>query len=322
MGHGSGGCCIPQGLQDRSQVSASRLPAVQRTIPALEGMVLIPGGLFLMGGDDGDAHHEDGEGPVREVMLGPFLIDKTAVTNAEFTAFVANTSYITEAERYGWSFVFHLALRRDDLGQLPVGAATGAPWWVAVEGATWKSPEGPGSRLAGRENHPVVHVSWNDAAAYAAWAGKRLPTEAEWECAARGGRNQTRFPWGDELTLEGQHRCNIWQGTFPFHNTADDGFAFTAPADSFPPNDYGLHNVCGNVWEWCADWWSSDWHMPPSEATRVDPRGPAFGDGKVIRGGSCLCHTSYCSRYRLSARTFSANNMSTGHTGFRCAKDP
>jgi formylglycine-generating enzyme required for sulfatase activity len=289
---------------------------------APEGMGFIPGALFLMGGDDEDAHPEDGEGPVREVMLRPFLIDRIAVTNAQFAAFVADASYVTEAERYGWSFVFHLALQRDHPGQLLVGVAPGARWWVAVEGATWWKPEGPGSRLAGREDHPVVHVSWNDAAAYAAWAGKRLPTEAEWECAARGGRTQTRFPWGDELTLNRQHRCNIWQGTFPFHNTAEDGFACTAPADAFPPNDYGLHNVCGNVWEWCADWWSPDWHMTPSDATRTNPCGPAGGDGKVIRGGSYLCHSSYCRRYRLSARTFSATNITAGHTGFRCAKDP
>ncbi|WP_182708469.1 formylglycine-generating enzyme family protein [Thermomonospora cellulosilytica] len=283
-------------------------------------MALIPGGEFRMGGDDPDAFPEDGEGPVRTVRLSPFLIDKYAVANRQFAAFVKATGYVTEAERYGWSFVFHNHVAPGT----PVmdGTVAEAPWWVAVPGAYWKAPEGPGSSIERRPNHPVVHVSWNDARAYAAWAGKRLPTEAEWEMAARGGLDQARYPWGDELTPKGRHRCNIWQGTFPVHDTGEDGFTGTAPVNSFAPNGYGLHNVSGNVWEWCADWWSTDWHAADTPETRINPQGPPTGRSRVIRGGSFLCHDSYCNRYRVAARTHNTPDSTTSHTGFRCAADP
>lgn len=264
-------------------------------------MVLLPGGSFLMGADDAEGFPEDGEGPVREVTLASFWIDAFAVSNEGFARFVADTGHVTDAERFGWSYVF--------AGVLPAALRRGAPrpdeapWWCGVEGAYWRAPEGPGSELDGRADHPVVHVSWHDAVAYCRWAGTRLPTEAEWEYAARGGLVQRRYPWGDELTPDGEHRCNIWQGRFPTRNTAEDGYRSTAPVDAFPPNGFGLYNMAGNVWEWCADAWRAD-H-------------PA----KVMRGGSYLCHESYCNRYRVAARTSNTPDSTVGNLGFRCARD-
>ncbi|KEQ27822.1 formylglycine-generating enzyme family protein [Paenibacillus tyrfis] len=270
------------------------------------GMIYLPGGTFLMGTDDKEGFPADGEGPVRNVTVSPFYIDPCTVTNAEFEAFVADTGYRTEAERFGWSYVFHLF----------VSAATSkkvsrivrhTPWWWVVEGACWKRPEGPDSSIEDRMDHPVVHVSWNDATAYCQWSGKRLPAEAEWEYAARGGLVQKRYPWGDILKPDGRHMCNIWQGKFPDKNNAGDGYAGTAPARSFEPNGYGLYNVSGNVWEWCSD--------------RFSPRSASAGEARVMRGGSYLCHKSYCNRYRVAARTANTPDSSTGNMGFRCAAD-
>ena len=187
-----------------------------------------------------------------------------------------------------------------------------------MDGAYRRRPEGPGTDVKDRQDHPAVHVSWNDAVAYAAWAGKRLPTEAEWELAARGGLEQKTYAWGDELTPNGEHRCNIWQGTFPTDNTAEDGFTGTAPARAFEPNGYGLYGVAGNVWEWCSDWFSPTFHI---EGPREDPKGPPSGTNRLIRGGSYLCHDSYCNRYRVAARSSNTPDSSTGNTGFRCARD-
>lgn len=275
-------------------------------------MVRIPGGTFLMGTDSHEGYASDGEGPVRTVTVSPFWIDMQAVTNASFGDFVAATGYRTEAERFGWSFVFGGLLPEDFP---PTRAVAAAPWWRQVEGADWSHPEGPLSDIANRGNHPVVHISWQDATAYCEWAGRRLPTEAEWEYAARGGLVQKRYPWGDELMPGGEHRCNIWQGDFPSMNTLDDGFYGTAPADAFAPNGFGLYNMTGNTWEWCADWFD----VAHGAAPQLDPQGPAMGTHRVIRGGSYLCHESYCYRYRVAARSGSTPDSTTGNTGFRCA---
>jgi formylglycine-generating enzyme required for sulfatase activity len=268
----------------------------------------------------GDAFDEgyptDGETPVHPVRLDAFRIDATAVTNAQFATFVKDTGHVTGAEEFGVSAVFHLAFAGDPRDV--VNRAAGTPWWLAVRGATWRTPEGPGSDVARRQNHPVVHVSWSDAQAYAAWAGKRLPSEAEWEYAARGGLEGARFAWGDELTPRGRWACNIWQGTFPTVNTGDDGHLTTAPASSYAPNGYGLSCTAGNVWEWCADWFDASFYARSPEH---DPRGPDHGEQRVMRGGSYLCHDSYCHRYRVAARSSNTPESTSANTGFRCAGD-
>jgi len=279
-------------------------------------LVAIPAQTVRMGDESVWAYPGDGEGPVHEVELDAFRIDAYAVTNAQFAEFVAATGWVTDAERYGWSFVF-AGLLPDDFPDTR-GVAQ-APWWRQVEGASWRHPEGPQSNVDGRADHPVVHVSWNDAQAYCEWSGTRLPTEAEWEAAARGGVPGRAFPWGDDLEPGGEHRMNVFQGTFPGHNTGADGFLGTAPVDAFAPNDYGLYNMTGNVWEWCADWYDPGYY---AVSARVNPRGPEHGEHRVQRGGSYLCHISYCRRYRVSARYASEPDSSTGNAGFRVAADP
>ena len=275
-------------------------------------MVLIPAGRFRMGSDDHFAYPDDGEGPPVDVDLHDYWIDACAVTSAEFAEFVSDSGYVTDAEHFGWSFVF-AGLLPDDFP--PTQAVMDAPWWRKVEGADWSHPEGPHSSVETRPDHPVVHVSWNDAAVYASWAGKRLATEAEWERAARGALEGKVFPWGDELEPNGEHRMNVWQGEFPNRNSRADGFLGTAPARSFPPNGFGLFNMTGNVWEWTTDWFQVDFR---SRDRRRDPRGPARGADKVQKGGSYLCHHSYCRRYRVAARQRSTPDSSTGNVGFRC----
>jgi len=284
----------------------------------MEEMVRIEDGAFLMGSD----HHYPEEAPQQRVAVDAFLIDPAPVTNRQFAAFVKATGYVTLAERplnpadypgakpamlVPGALVFHKT-------KGPVDLADIRNWWRWTPGACWRHPEGKGSGIAGRQDHPVVQMAYEDAAAYAAWCGKELPSEAEWEFAARGGLDGAEFAWGDELTPGGRHLANIWQGRFPVTNTAEDGYAGTAPVHAFPPNDYGLHNMAGNVWEWCADWWATD-HAPNAK----DPSGPRSGTDRVMRGGSYLCHDSYCYRYRVAARSSNTPESSSGNLGFRCA---
>jgi formylglycine-generating enzyme required for sulfatase activity len=278
--------------------------------------VELKGGVFAMGDAHGDGYPGDGEGPVHVVRLFPFSVDVTSVTNADFARFVEDTGFRTEAEEFGFSAVFHLAVRArpDDV----MGTAAGAPWWLGVRGADWRRPGGSLSDLDGLEDHPVVHVSWNDAVAYCEWAGRRLPTEAEWEYASRGGVESQRYPWGDNLMDGEGWRCNIWQGEFPVRNSLDDGFLTTAPVRSFEANGFGLWQTVGNVWEWCADWHDPRYYAESAaEPATHDPTGPPHGGGRVMRGGSYLCHDSYCNRYRNAARTSNTPDSSMGNAGFR-----
>ncbi|MFF7550566.1 formylglycine-generating enzyme family protein [Streptomyces canus] len=314
-------CCQPGRPGDPDAVSDS----VVIPEPATEGQnpddgaftVRLRGGTFLMGSEDTDVNPGDGEGPVRAVTVAPFAIDAHCVTNERFAAFVEATGYRTEAERFGWSYVFAAFLPGELRRISPRPKNT--PWWCGVQGAHWAAPEGPGSDLSGRSDHPVAHVSWTDASTFCRWEGSRLPTEAEWEYAARGGLEGKRFPWGDELTPGGEHRCNIWQGRFPSHNTTEDGYLGTAPVTAYQPNGYGLYNVAGNVWEWCADRWATT----PSQAqgSCATPAGPRHDTARVLRGGSYLCHDSYCNRYRVAARTSNSPDSSSGNTGFRVARN-
>lgn len=328
-GEHAGSCCAPAASP---RAEAAETPPVARGARSTRGQVRIADGTFWMGDSHGDGYAADGEVPVHRVRLSPYLIDAKAVTNAQFAAFVKATGYVTDAERDGVSAVFHLAV--DAAPADILRGADGVPWWLAVRGADWRHPAGPRSGVGDLQNHPVVHVSWRDARAYCRWAGKRLPTEAEWEYAARGGLDRARYPWGDELTHGGRWRCNIWQGEFPQRNTLDDGYLTTAPATAFQPNGYGLHNAVGNVWEWChdafrateyADRAGDDPVVDPVAAEPLGPLGPSEADDpqvrRVMRGGSYLCHDSYCNRYRVAARSSNTAESSSGNIGFRCAND-
>lgn len=310
-------CCGATRPKTSAKRKVKKRRSKSRADTSLKGMAYIPGGTFRMGTNDAEGFPEDGEGPIRFVTINPFYFDICAVTNAQFSKFVKTTKYKTEAELFGWSFVFHLFVSKENANNISQ-TVVDTPWWWAVEGACWHQPEGPQSHIKTRWNHPVIHVSWNDATAYCEWAGKRLPTEAEWERAARGGIEDMRYAWGNELTPNNQHLCNIWQGTFPEGNTKEDGYIGTAPVMSFPPNPYNLYNISGNVWEWCADWFSPDHHI---NSSKENPTGPTTGQARVMRGGSYLCHESYCNRYRVAARSANTPDSSTGNLGFRCARD-
>jgi formylglycine-generating enzyme len=312
-------CCTPGrgngGESDAIPVGAEPSLTALDNGPLPSTLIDLPGGPFLMGDDSVWAYPDDGEGPVHEVAVPPLRIDAYAVTNTRFAEFVDVSGHRTDAERFQWSFVFGGFLP-DDFPD--TRAVSNAPWWRQVYGADWRHPEGPHSDLDGRLDHPVVHVSWNDARAYCHWSGTRLPTEAEWEYAARGGAARTAFPWGDDLEPGGEHRMNVFQGTFPAMNTGADGYLGTASVAAFPPNGFGLYNVTGNVWEWCADWYDATYY---AASPRDDPRGPDRGTSRVMRGGSYLCHLSYCKRYRVSARSGIEPESTTGNLGFRVVAD-
>lgn len=308
-------------------------------------MVWIPGGLFAMGSAQADTPNT--ERPVHQVQVGGFWLDRCEVTNAAFAAFVAATGHVTTAEKpVDWDELkkqlppgtprpSEAALAPGSMQftpplQQPADLGDYTRWWRWSHGVDWRHPEGPGSSIDMRGDHPVVHVSWDDACAYARWAGKRLPTEAEWEFAARGGLVGKRYAWGDEPLGDGDGgRANIWQGRFPTVNTVGDGFARTAPVGRYPANGFGLHDMAGNVWEWCSDWYRADAYAAAG-ALQVDPQGPArpwdpdepLALKRVTRGGSFLCHVSYCESYRTAARRGTAYDSGASHIGFRCAKSP
>ena len=309
-------CCVPARTRLLQLDSSRQSSAARRRVTAgsTADMVLLNGGPFLMGSESPEAFAVDGEGPVCEIVLDPFYISKFPVTHQQFQAFVARTGYVTEAQRWGWSFVF----RNHVPAALRGPALPATPWWLRVEGADWAHPQGPANSPPPLAPYPVVQVSWNDAQAYCQWAGVRLPTEAEWEFAARGGLPQKTYPWGDDVMPAGRHMCNVWQGTFPEIDLAEDGFSAPAPVDTFAPNGYGLYTVAGNVWEWCADYFDAHWR---ATAARLNPLGPPSGTTRVMKGGSYLCHASFCFRYRNAARTANTPDSATGNIGFRVVRD-
>jgi formylglycine-generating enzyme required for sulfatase activity len=305
-------CCIPvrETAADRPAQTYSACAAdVADPQSAVAG---IPGGLGLLG--TGAPHFpDDGEGPLRRKKLKPFRMDVTTVTNARFARFVADTGHRTDAERLGDTLVFQGLL---PTGHPPTRAVAEAPWWRLVPGATWRMPTGP-LGAAAEPDHPVVHVSWNDAQAFASWAGGRLPTEAEWEHAARGGLGDVPFPWGEAQPNDTDfHPCNIWQGSFPRQDLGLDGYRGTAPARSFAPNGFGLFNMVGNVWEM-----TGDPFKVRSLKKSVTVQHAGRKGFKLSKGGSFLCHRSYCYRYRIAARNSTSANSSTSHIGFRLAYD-
>jgi formylglycine-generating enzyme len=311
-------CCSPQ-RPENSTLSASH-EYLQTDKFVDSNFVTIPAGEFLMGSDD-TFYPTDGEGPGRSVWVDEFKISQFSVTNSEFAAFIDSTGYQTESEIYGWSYVFNGFVDETTASKQVAGLAASAPWWLAIEGANWFNPYGSSQSIEGLLDHPVVHVTHNDALEFCKWSGYQLPTEAQWEKASRGGLVGKLYPWGEDL-LDGQaHQANIWQGEFPQLNMKEDGFFGTAPVNSFKPNKYGLYNTVGNVWEWTNDFWSARWHIPESQETRNNPLGPQKTSGnRVLKGGSFMCHDSYCYRYRNSARTFNSPNTSTSHIGFRYVK--
>jgi formylglycine-generating enzyme len=316
-------------LQEARRVYHEKIARVAQKSNAHGEMVWIPGGKFTMGANDGQTD----EKPLHDVRVDGFWMDKTEVTNEQFAKFVEETHYVTVAERQPDPKQFPGVPPE----QLKPGSITFTPpshvetlddhmqWWSYTPGASWRHPEGPQSNIGGREKHPVVHVCWDDAMAYAKWAGKRLPTEAEWEYAARGGLDHNAFVWGREKLPGGRWMANIWQGTFPNENAGEDGFKGTAPVASFPPNGYGLYDMAGNVWEWCADWYLPDYYAksprknPPGPDTSFDPNEPGVMK-RVTRGGSFMCSDMYCKGYRPSARMKTSPDTGLANTGFRCAK--
>jgi formylglycine-generating enzyme len=299
-------CCTPA-TRRPALPAATQAPPTGSIAP---DAVLIPGGRALVGTEHPQIP-DDGEDPVREVRLKPFRIGATTVTNAQFHDFISATDHVTEAERFGWSFVFWAQVP-ETVG--PTQGVVAVEWWRRVEGANWRDINGPGTMQdAWHPDHPVVQVSWNDAQAYARWVAGRLPTEAEWEHAARGGLGEVKFPWGDREPDDADFQpCNIWQGRFPEVNTGKDGFVTTAPARHYAPNGFGLYNMVGNVWEW-----TSEPYRIKSLKRQVRQRLDGMKGYKLSKGGSYLCHRSYCFRYRVAARSGTSPDSTTTHQGFR-----
>lgn len=328
---------------DKKTSSSTQSPASPRgeTPP---GMAYIPAGSFTMGGKSQDA--SPNEFPNHQVEVSAFYMDETEVTNRQFAEFVAATDYVTIAERpIDWeemskqlppgtpkppdsvlapgSLVFKAT-------EGPVNLRDYSQWWQWVIGASWQHPEGPGTGIDGRLDHPVVHIAYDDALAYAKWAGKRLPTEAEWEWASMGGQENAKYPWGNEAVEQAYNKANFWQGFFPYKNEEKDGFFSTAPVKSFPANGYGLYDMAGNVWEWCSDKYHEQAYAMDEKKGEVEnPKGPAdyydpnepYAEKHVVRGGSFLCNDSYCSGYRVARRMSSSRDSGLNHTGFRCVRD-
>jgi len=323
------------------RLSVKQLATPKPLLKSNAGMKRIPAGIFSMGSHDAQGRAD--EYPIHKVQVNAFWMDETEVTNAAFAAFVKATGYVTTAEKaIDWA---ELAKQvpagtpkpADSLlapASLVFVATTGpvdlndySQWWQFKRGADWKHPEGPASSIEGRENHPVVHISWDDASAYARWAGKRLPTEAEWEWATRGGLKDKIYPWGNESVDNAPYKANSFQGHFPYEDQALDGYKnTTAPVKSYPANGYGLYDTAGNVWEWCSDWYRNDYYKkgpvfnPKGPASSNDPDEPGVPK-RVMRGGSFLCNDGYCSSYRSSARMKSSPDSGLQHTGFRCVRD-
>jgi len=318
-------------------------PVTPHKVEEKDGMVLIPSGTFTMGSTTGMARPD--EAPPHQVQVDGFWMDKTEVTNAQFAAFVEATGYVTTAEKAPNWEELKKALPEgtpkphDSLLQAaslvfkptngPVNLNNYGNWWHWTYRASWRQPQGKGSSVEGKENHPVVHVSWDDAVAYAQWANKRLPTEAEWEWAAMGGEEENEYPWGTEGVLEGAAKANSWEGAFPYKNDLRDQFFYTAPVASFPPNRFGLYDMAGNVWEWCSDWYAYDYYQKLATQKVINPKGPEksfdpyqpYTPQRVMRGGSFLCNDAYCSGYRVASRMKSSPDTGLHHTGFRLVRD-
>jgi len=324
----------------------SQVPKPKKKVSPQEppiGMVWIPNGTFMMGSIGPQARPD--ESPVHPVKVDGFWIDQTEVTNAQFAAFVEATGYVTTSEKpVNWDEMKKqlppgTPKPHDSLLQAssltfkttngPVDLNNYAAWWEWKPKASWRQPRGKGSSIQGKEDHPVVHVSWDDANAYAKWAGKRLPTEAEWEWAARGGLKNKKYPWGDEEITTGKVKANSWEGSFPYDNTSKDLFFYSAPVKSFEANGYGLYDMAGNVWEWCSDWYHYDYYKTLEGKETTNPKGPdnsydpynPYIAQRIIRGGSFLCNDTYCSGYRVASKMKSSPDTGSQHTGFRCVKD-
>ena len=322
----------------------SRFNAFGQKVDKHDGMVWIPAGNFMMGGDNEQARKD--EYPKHGVKVNGFYMDATEVTNAQFSEFVKATGYITTAEKdINWDEIKSQVppntpkppdsvLKAASLIFVPTKSEVNlndySQWWAWTRGANWRHPNGPNSDIIGKDNFPVTHVSWDDAVAYSKWAGKRLPTEAEWEYAARGGLINNTYSWGKTFEETGASKCNFWQGNFPYLNLNKDGFMGAAPVKSFAPNGYGLYDVAGNVWEWCADLYNNDYYTQLSKTKlSINPKGPTKSfdpdepliTKRVMRGGSFLCNDSYCSGYRVSARMKSSPDSGMEHLGFRCVMD-